>query len=46
MKIVLALAEGQIIINTIQKIYWEKDGQDISGNIFQINSWTVKTPEF
>ena len=35
MKLAFALAEGPIIGNAIQKIYWEKDGQNTSGNIFQ-----------
>ena len=33
MKQVLVLVEGQIDANEIQKIYWDKDGQNMPGNI-------------
>ena len=33
-KQVLAIVESQIDWNEIQKIFWDKDGQNMSGNIF------------
>ena len=32
-KQVLAIVEGQIDGNEVQNIYWDKDGQNIQGNI-------------